>query len=254
MNKHLLIKVLAVSCLASAGEAASEKDPPSQRAVEVRKTESVPFPAGGVLRLSHSIGDLNIEAWDNSNVEITTIKSTADLYAESDMAVVKAEMEKVTLKTERHGDEVVITTGFPRHFEFGTPAYPPLGQGKTRFNLEYHISVPRSARLVIDHVEGAVNVDEVTGDIQAHVKQGEIMLHLPEDAKYSIDAKSTYGNVNSDFPGEMHRAWIGQKAFSNEPSPAHKLNLRVGYGDIVLLRAHTPKYPEASAKPAGGGL
>src|SRR5579863_9742483 len=112
MKRHLLTTVLAASCLATVANAASEKDPPSQQIVEMRKTESVSFPAGGVLHLSHSIGDLNIEAWDNSNIEITTIKSTADLHAESDVAAVKAEMEKVTLKTEQRGNEVVLTTGF----------------------------------------------------------------------------------------------------------------------------------------------
>ena len=252
MNRYLVITGLTAICLAAAEQPASEKDPPSNRAVEVTKTESVPFPAGGVLHLRHSIGDLNIEAWDNPNVEITTIKSTADLYAESDVAAVKAEMEKVTLVTERHGDEVVITTGFPRRLNFGIPDYPPLGRA-AKFNLEYHISVPRSARLVIDHIEGAVNVDRVAGDIQVHVKQGEIMLHLPEDAKYSIDAKATYGNVNSDFPGERHRRWFGQRAFAAESGPAHKLSLRVGYGDIVLLTVHTPKYPDAPGKSARSG-
>jgi len=252
MKKYLSIAVLTATYLAGAEKRASEKDPPTKHAVEVKKTENVPFPAGGVIHFVHSIGDLNIEAWDGPNIEITTIKSTPDLYAESDVAPVKAEMEKVTLKTERHGDEVVITTNFPHRF--GYPDYPPLGRG-AKFNLEYDIRVPRTARLVIDHEAGAVNVDDVTGDIDVRVRQGEIMLHLPEDAKYSIDAKTRYGNVNSDFPGEQHRAWVGQKEIADEPSPAHKLKLRVGYGDIVLLRIHTPKYPDnAPRKPGGSGL
>jgi hypothetical protein len=203
---------------------------------EDKTTQTLAFPAGGVMRLKHSIGDVNIEAWDSPNVEITTIKSS----------------NKVIVTAEVHGDELSITTAYPRRrplppsWPFGSPA---------DFNLEYHIMVPRAARLAIDLDVGSVNVDGVTGDIDARVRQGEIMLHLPEDAKYSIDAKTDYGNVNSDFPGELHRAWFSQKAFESAPRPAHTLKLRVGYGDIILLKTHTPKYPEPGAgKPNGSGL
>lgn len=257
MTKYFLITVITVSGMAAASSG-SERDPPSKQVVEAKKTETVSLPTGGVIHFVHPIGDLNIEGWDNPNIEITTIKSTADLYAESDAPSVKAEMQKVALKTERKGNDVVITTDFPRYFGFavfGVHGYPLLGYGnRTRFNLEYHISVPRAAKLLIDHAVGAVNVDDVTGDIEAHVKQGEIMLRLPEGAKYNIDAKSTYGNVNSDFPGELHRHWIGQAALANPPGAAQKLKLRMGYGDIVLLAIHVPKYPASTpdkSVPAG---
>ena len=130
----------------------------------------------------------------------------------------------------------------------------PLGS-PVNFNLEYRIRVPRSARLAIDHEVGSVNVDGVEGDIDAKVRQGQILLHLPEDAKYSIDAKTAFGNVNSDFPGEGRRAWFSQKAFEEAPRPARTLKLRVGYGDIVLLKTHTPPYPEPGpVKPKRSGL
>jgi len=255
---YLLISVLAAAFPAAAEKAGSEKDPPSKQLVEITKTVSISFPAGGLIRFLNSTGDLNIESWDKSNIEITTIKSTADLYAENDMAGVKAEMDKVTVKAEQHGNEVLITTFIPHRSgldRFRVPEYPTLGHGpRARFNLEYHISVPRSARLVIEHRTGGVNVDDVTGDIDAHVGDGQITLHLPEDEKYNIDAKARYGTVNSDYPGEQHRVWIGQKAFAKEPGATHTLKLRVGYGDIVLLKTQTPRYPDTgTGKSAGGG-
>lgn len=244
---NLLIPILAASCLHAEEKPAQAKEAEAKQKVEESKTQSVDFPAGGLLRLKHSMGDLTIEAWDNPNVEITTIKSTKEEYWERDRGKGSAELEKVIVATERHGDELVITTNFPRHRGF--PSSWPWG-GAEKFDLEYHISVPGNARLAIDHDVGAVNVDGVTGDIEAKLLQGEIMLHLPEDAQYSIDAKSDYGNVNSDFPGEKHRAWIGQSAFHDAPRPAHTLHLRVGYGDIVLLRIRVPKTPEPAAATA----
>ena len=141
----------------------------------------------------------------------------------------------------------------------GTLGYGVFGGGQNGrtadFGLEYRIMAPRSARLIVEHEAGDVNVEGVTGDIEAKVRQGQITLHLPEGAKYSLDAKAAYGNVNSDFPGEMHRDWIGQKALQREPNPAHRLKLRVGYGDIVLLRIRVPEYSGAApGKPAEGTL
>jgi len=238
-TRHLLIPVLAASCLFAEEKTIPGKDADWERDIEHTKTQTVPFPPGGVLRLKHSVGDLNIEGWDNPNVEITTIASSKLEYGERDRARVKSELDKVTVATERHGDELVITTAFPRG------VFPLFGSGG--IDLVYHLSVPRAARLVIDHRVGAVNVEGVAGDIDAKLREGEIMLHLPEDAQYSIDARTACGNVNSDFPGERQRGWFGQKGLENLPLPARTLRLRVGYGDIVLLKIRIPKYPQPSA-------
>jgi hypothetical protein len=235
--RHLLIPVLAASCLFAEEKTVPPKDADWERNIEETKTQTMAFPAGGVLRLKHSVGDLNIEAWDNPNVEITTIASGKLEYGHRDRAQARSELDKVTVAAGRHGDELVITTAFPRRGFLSGGA----------INLEYHICVPRAARLAIDHGVGAVNVDGVAGDIEAKLGEGEIMLHLPEDAQYSIDARTGYGNVNSDFPGERHRGWFGQKAMENLPRPAHELKLRVGYGDIVLLKIRIPKYPAPGA-------
>ena len=259
MRGHtFLITLLGAGCLLAADK---PKQPEPTQTIEVTKTQTFDFPANGLLRLKHSTGDLTIEAWDQPNVEITTVKTTLNEYPERERATATAELEKVTVTAERHGDELVVTTGYPRHRKFPFSAAIKDAAIKlspipaVAFRLEYHISVPRSARLAIDHNIGAVNVDGVTGDIEATLVQGEIMLHLPEDAQYNIDAKSNYGNVNSDFPGEERRRWISQKAWNGAQPPAHNLKLRVGYGDIVLLRIRLPEVPgPTQIAPAGGGL
>ena len=74
--------------------------------------------------------------------------------------------------------------------------------GRTSFDLEYRVKAPANARIIADHTLGEVNVDGLAGDIQVTLAQGEILLHLPEDEKYSIHAKSDFGNVSSDFSDE----------------------------------------------------
>jgi hypothetical protein len=147
----------------------------------------------------------------------------------------------------------VITTDFPRHRAYRVP-YPL--SGNTNFDLEYHIKAPVNAKIIADHTLGDVNIDGLAGDIQVTLAQGEILLHLPEDEKYSIHAQSDVGSVNSDFsPLEKRTRWfVGHRSVDENAAAPHKLNLKVGFGDIVILKTRIPKLPDsptAAPKPAG---
>jgi len=188
-----------MSCLLAADDEFRQK-------VQVTKTEHVGFPPGGTVRLKNSTGEITIEGWDQAGVEITTIKSTKDGYASSEREKASDDLDGVQIAAERRGDELVITTDFPRHRVF--PRSSLLG-GTRSFDLAYRIKVPREARLVVDHDGGDVHIDGVMGDIRATARQGEITLRLPEEAPYAIDAKSDLGSVISDFPGTTKRRfWL----------------------------------------------
>jgi hypothetical protein len=223
-------------------------------AVEVSKADRFDFPANGTLHFINSVGVLTVEAWDRPDVEITTIKSTKDDVDTGAMEKAKRDLDKVSVATERHGDELVVTTKFPGHRPFGI-FYPV--SGNIGFNLEYRIKAPTSARIVAKHTLGEVNIDGLTGDVQVNLSQGEILLHLPEEEKYNIHAQSDFGSVNSDFSEpEKRTGWfLGHRSVDAGAAAAHKLNLRVVSGDIVILRIHTPKSPEpAISAPKADGL
>ena len=218
-------------------------DGPKQK-VQVSKTERTDFPSGGTLRLTRSIGVLTVEAWDRPDVEITTIKSTKAEYEAREREKATHELERVRVTAARHGDELVISTDSPR--------YRP-----SSVDLECRIKAPRTARIVAAHGVGDVNIDGLTSDIQVTLRQGEIMLHLPEEGQYNIHAKSQFGNVNSDFPGPEKRRWwlFGHQSVSENAQAAHKLNLRVAFGDIVILKTRVPKPPgPVTPAPKAGGL
>ena len=156
------------------------------------------------------------------------------------------QLEKVKVTAERHGDEVVISTTSPRHRPFGLP-YPLCGQ--TNFDLEYQIQAPANTRIIADHTLGQVNIDGLVSDIHVTLSQGEILLNLPEEEKFAIHAKSGFGTVNSDFPGEVkRRGWfVGHRSIDENSAATHKLNLKVAFGDIVILKTRMPKPPEPAA-------
>lgn len=230
-----------VACALSANAATT--DEASQR-VQVSKTQMLDFQTGGTVTLKNSTGELTIEAWDQPNVEITTIKSTKGDYAASEHDKAMHLLDAVQVKPERKGADLVITTSFPKR---ALPPFSPFG-GATNFDLAYVVKVPRDSKLVITHNIGDVNVEEVTGDIRASALQGMIFLHLPEDAKYDINAKTAIGRVKSDFEGSTQRRFPLGDSFLESPSAPHKLDLRIRFGDIVIFKTEQPKEP-AAEKP-----
>ena len=227
--------VLGAGCLSAAEE-------PKQKA-QVTKTEHIDFPARGTLRLTNSVGVLTVEAWDQPGVEITTIKSSRFEYPAPERQKIAHELESVHVVAERRGDELVVTTDCPKHRPFPPPNILDPFAKEAGFDLEYRIKAPRVTRIIADHHMGEVNIDGLTGDIQVTLRRGEILLHLPEEGRYDIRATSKFGDVNNDFPGEeKRRRWVVGHRVANEDSPApHKLNLRVKFGDIVILKTRTPK-------------
>jgi hypothetical protein len=222
--------LIAIGAIACSLTFAADKD--VRHRVQAAGMERVPFPQNGVLHLQHATGDVTVEVCDCQEVEVAMVKH----------AKVIADLDKIHITTQSHGDEVLVTTDFPRHTAF--PPSSPLGPAR-RFDLEYRITAPRNARLTIEHDVGEVHIDDIRGDIRATSLQGAIILHLPENGQYSIDAKSDYGAVNSDFAGRQKRSpWVFGVRFVQETSGAsQKLYLRIGYGDIVILKTQIPALP-----------
>jgi hypothetical protein len=235
MRYKLAVLGLCVGCLLFGDDEARQK-------VQVSKTEKMAFPAGGTLLLQHSTGDVTIEGWDQPGIEITTTKSSKEEYLAKDRDKAAKELDRVQVSAKLNGNELTIATEYPHHRAF--PFVEPLSV-VTNFDLEYTIKVPRTAKLVVHHDDGEVHIDDVTGNIEATARQGLIALRLEANAPPEIDAKSYIGTVNSDFGGtETHQPLhFGHKFVEGTASAPQSLHLKIGYGDIVILKAHEPKAP-----------
>jgi hypothetical protein len=216
MMERCLVLGLLISGLLAAADSSQAGAGPSS-------TQTLDFPAGGTLRLQQSIGILTIQGSDRPDMEITTTRP-----------------EKARISTERKGDEVVVTTDYPWHRYL--PRNPFIGGSD--FDVSCLIKVPASARVIAHHQVGEVNVDNLSGDIEVTMMQGQITLHLPEEGQYAINARADYGSVNSDFPGREKRIWfLGHRLLNPVQTAPHKLNLRNRFGDIVILKIQVPKEP-----------
>ncbi len=193
--------------------------------VQVVTTDKVDFASGGTIRLDGSVGELNVEAWDRPEVEITLTRYTYGGNA----AEITKELSLIKVTTKGQGTkELVISTEMPSR-----KVLARLFNGKTKWNVDYRIKVPRESKLVARHDGGDLTVYGVDGDIEAHDPHGTILLLLPE-AQYSISAKSVFGDIYSDYDGTTKRHMTGQTYEHDAAAPAHKLDLRVGRGGIKI--------------------
>ncbi len=182
----------------------------SKPAAGVTSTETLP--AAATIRFEDPRGELNIEGWDQPQIEVTIAK-----YGRL--------LDRAQIKSDRRGDEVVISTNIPSH-------------DRRDVSVIYNAKVPRDSKIVIDRGDGGVYVTGVAGDIDASVRYGQITLTVPENGTYAVDAHTKLGNVYSELDGSDKRRHLFSHDFAGSAGSAtHKLNLRVGYGDIVITKA-----------------
>lgn len=202
----------------------------NKKLVDVSNTQQVPFQPGGTIHVDHSYGELSVEGWDQPTVELTVIKTPDQLYGAKDQADAAKRVEAVKVTAERKSDtELEISTTLPHYSRWTHPFGPMAGVW-----MQYRLRVPRNSKLVIHHENGEVLVTGVTADIEATGHAGDIVVLLPETEKYSIDAKSKFGAVTSDFDGDFRHGLTRSEYALTAPAPAHQIHLRMGRGGIEI--------------------
>jgi hypothetical protein len=218
-------------------------DDGAKQQVQTTTSERVNFAPGGLIRFNDSYGDLNVEGWDLPQVEIKVTKSLARYYSPKEREKAAARLEQIRIATQHTSDtELTISTSrvfLNRDF---LPHVPPGNKGGV--TVEYQVRVPYDTRLAIHHGSGNILVSSVVGDIEATSSRGDILLMLPDKGKYSIDAKSKLGTVSSDFAGEAHvrRYLMGERYSSDNPAPARRIYLRMGFGGITIKAVPSGAY------------
>jgi hypothetical protein len=177
-------------------------------------TETLDFAPGGTIRIDRADGYVSIEAWDEPKVEITT--------GETAKARITA--------SHPSASELVIQTDLTHHPNFAKR----VAHVGIHADADYVIRVPRNSRLIVTHANGYLGITGVAGDIEAHDRRGDIVLMLPDLAKYEIDARTKIGVVTSDENGKMSNRRITGETFAAGSQQTRHLRLRMGFGGITI--------------------
>jgi len=153
---------------------------------------SVRLFSSGTLVINTRMGDLHIEGWDDPHVEIEAEK------------VVRAKSEKeakplydlIEIRLEGQDKEVRLSTLYPAR-----RLWRPF-RGESKLSVNFRISMPFDANLILKCVDGDVRVFGVAGQEKLSVNYGDVEVNVPDVWRLrSFDAHTWLGYVESELHG-----------------------------------------------------
>ena len=82
-----------------------------------------------------------------------------------------------------------------------------------------------------------LSAGEAFGEIRAHVEKGDIRLRLPQDARFTVDARTARGRVRNFLGPSVRTARRGSSAtLAGGPGDGPPIQLQTGRGTIVIER------------------
>ena len=137
---------------------------------------TVPLSSNGRVALENINGNVTITGWDRNEVQIDAVKKANE----------QQKLAEARIDVDVSSDSVRIKTKYPDHRTNNNPA-----------TVTYQLHVPRAARLDnIDLVNGSLDVQQVSGDIEARLVNGKANI---EDLSGRADISTVNGTMNLAF-------------------------------------------------------
>ena len=206
--------VVLCLCLAPAGCGAG-------KSVEKEVIErTVEFSPGGRLTLVNVNGDITIESWDRHEVKM---KAEKRARAENEDEA-RLLLEKTTVQFDQTGNGIDIRTDAPKK------------PGRNRnVSVAYTVTVPRAIDLELKTANGRVDVDDVSGAVDAKTTNGRIRMTGIVGAS---QARTTNGNIGlSDVLGPLETKTTNGKikvALSGTGDEPHVVRAKTTNGGIEV--------------------
>jgi hypothetical protein len=196
------------------------------RAEEFRQTSHYSaqmFPRGMVV-VDTRVGDVTVEGWKESRVEIEAEKM---VRAGSEKNAARR-FERIKIELDTNDEQVQLKTVFP-------PRRPwRLFRGATRLSVNYRIRMPSEASLLLKCTDGDVQIRGIDGRQEIRVGYGNVEVNLPSLWRLrSLNASTFLGYVQSNLQGE-EGAGFGRKVEFWNPQGEQEVTVRVRFGGVYV--------------------
>ncbi len=178
----------------------------------------------GVFVIEARIGDIRIEGWDETRVEIEAekiVRARSQAQARRMFNLIR-----IVLKEEDEG--LSLRTIYPSRRPWR------LFKGETRLSANLRIRLPSETNLTLHCVDGDVTVRGMKGHQQIRVNYGDVEVTVPSlDRLRSLKAKTFLGYVQSDLHGENDAGFGRSVGFWN-PEGEQNIAVRVRMGGVFI--------------------
>jgi hypothetical protein len=197
-NPLLLATILALSVASGA----------AQTKLDVKDIENHPFTAdfnsGGKLRMYLRSGSFHIVGGADNKITVQVTGRNA--YRAGDM--------RVQLEGSNTAADLTVSGG-PKN------------------DLEVTIEVPKKTGLYVRMPAGNLELHHITGDKDAELHAGELIIDVGDASDYSrVDASVYSGGLEASPFGESHGGLF--RSFHKEGNGRYHLHAHVGAGDLTL--------------------
>jgi hypothetical protein len=180
----------------------------AQTKIDVKDIENHPFTAdfnsGGRLKMYLRSGSFHIVGGSDNKIMVRITGRNA--YRASDM--------RVQLEGSKDNASLTVSDG-PKN------------------DLEVTIEVPRKTGLYVRMPAGNLELHHVTGDKDAELHAGELIIDVGDVGDYSrVDASVYSGGLEASPFGESHGGLF--RSFHKEGNGRYHLHAHVGAGDLTL--------------------
>jgi hypothetical protein len=217
--RRLLPVLVIPAFLAAAACDIVTADYRSEETAQWQKT--YPLAPDGQVEIENTNGKILVEPSSGNTVEVTAIKKAKGSSPEA----AKAALERITFAEDVSPNRVRVQTKIEKQ----SGAWFSSG-----LQVEYHVKVPQSAQVKFTNVNGAIEMSDLKGRINAETTNGEVR---GRNIAGAIEASTTNGGLDVDL-AEV---------------PAGGVKLECTNGGI---RLHLPKDGKAtiSARITNGGI
>jgi hypothetical protein len=168
-----------------------------------------PLAAGGSFTLRDVNGPVSVTAWDRNEVHVVADKQVRARDADEG----KRRLAELKIDVNARPGDLRIDTRFPREIGGGLLSWLS-GDGGGGASVSYKIEVPRSVKVDVETVNGAVAVHGTASDLRAETTNGAVdvsgvhgKIHLGStngaisaaDAAGSVVAETTNGSIEVEL-------------------------------------------------------
>src|SRR5262245_20910663 len=127
----------------------------------------------GTFTLENTNGTVTVESWGESTVSI-----------EAEKVAPEGQLDDLKVEIKGEGSRVDVTTRYP-HTHFSHHGH-----------VDYHVKVPRDARIEVETTNGAVKVFGPGASVRASTTNGSVEV---ADAAGDVQASTTNGSIRAGY-------------------------------------------------------
>jgi DUF4097 and DUF4098 domain-containing protein YvlB len=146
---------------------------------------------GSEVEIENVNGRITIASWDQPRVRIHAVKKVRT----SDDSTAQAALRALRVEVKQTSKGISIDTIYPKRDD-ATSLFGALFGGSINASVEYELTVPRQVNLNVDNTNGAIEVSDVTGELELETTNGRIQVVRCGGA---LDASTTNGAIDAEL-------------------------------------------------------